>query len=500
MRLKIIAGNLVAVLVIGLIAFFVVRSSVEESLSTQLTADMRRGQRLFDRSFRLSSVEFLNNAVDRASTRELRVVFNAIGEQDQRQRAYNQCQAIAQWFRDPSRRGAPPDIVAVTDETGKCIARDTEINRCFGNQLFQEVPSLREAIGDGRARHDAWFKSDENKLMQTAIAPVRNESGTVIGALIVGYDLSNGVAQGESEVLARDVAFLTEATIYSSSLSGEMVSPLQAQLFGEQEAATRGALSGTPSTVWTTELGGDEYVAVTAPLPMTPSAEVAYVLLGNRTEALALTSVSYLVLGLMALLLLIVAIYGFIIGTQLLRPLEAIEEGVLGVINGRTDLRIDVESAEFGGLAYRINQLINVFTGVAEEDEDGRVASTASVRPPAMGSAEGDGWQGAEFRASMTSPSSSSGEGGARDPIDDPHVAAQLGAEPDEAYFGRVFQEYVAAKRAVGEDVSSIPQERFIKRLQANGEALAKKHGVRLVRFQVQTEGNQVALRPVLIR
>ena len=54
--------------------------------------------------------------------------------------------------------------------------------------------------------------------------------------------------------------------------------------------------------------------------------------------------------------------------------------------------------------------------------------------------------------------------------------------------------------QALGENVSNIPEDRFIKRLQGNETALAKKHGCRKVRFQVKNAGNSVALQPVLIR
>jgi hypothetical protein len=58
----------------------------------------------------------------------------------------------------------------------------------------------------------------------------------------------------------------------------------------------------------------------------------------------------------------------------------------------------------------------------------------------------------------------------------------------------------VAAKQSVGEDVSNIPQDKFVQRLKANEAAQVKKHNCRMVRFQVETRGTQVNLRPVIIR
>ncbi|HJK98522.1 MAG TPA: MXAN_5187 C-terminal domain-containing protein, partial [Polyangiaceae bacterium LLY-WYZ-14_1] len=111
----------------------------------------------------------------------------------------------------------------------------------------------------------------------------------------------------------------------------------------------------------------------------------------------------------------------------------------------------------------------------------------------------GDGG-GGRVPPSPRTPTGASPAGGGGDVVDDPEVAARLEAEDESTYYGRVYREYVAAKQALGEDVSNIPEERFVQRLRGNEAALAKKHGCRLVRFQVDTRGQQVVLKPVLIR
>jgi hypothetical protein len=84
--------------------------------------------------------------------------------------------------------------------------------------------------------------------------------------------------------------------------------------------------------------------------------------------------------------------------------------------------------------------------------------------------------------------------------IDDPELASQLSAEDEDAYGDRVYQEYVRAKEQLGENVASIPKDRFTQRLKGRADALVQKHGCRMVRFQVSTVDAQVVLRPVLIR
>jgi hypothetical protein len=133
-----------------------------------------------------------------------------------------------------------------------------------------------------------------------------------------------------------------------------------------------------------------------------------------------------------------------------------------------------------------------VFTGTEEqtEDEDGRV----SVPPSAAA------WKDAAFADASPSAAKPAPAGTPEEPIDDPALAARLAAEDEPAYARRVYQEYVAAKQALGENVSNIPQDRFLQRLSGRASALAQQHGCRMVSFQVETRNNQVALRPELIR
>lgn len=496
MRLKIIAGNLVAVLVVGLVSYLYIKSNLENELGQRVDTQITNDLTVIQRSWRLSAIELMDQTRDRAAIQAIRGAFGALDQDARRRRSYEAVEGIAQWFRDPSRgRGLPPDIVAVTDETGKVIARNADINRLFNQSLVAELPTLSQVLTDGRARHDLWSREASDKLLQVSIAPVMNDEGGTIGALIVGYDVSNGVAVDMGGTVGGEVAFVVEGRVYSSSMEGAAVTALQGHLFGAGQAATTAALGGAASSAYSLDLAGSQYVGVMGPLAMTPSTPIATAVLHNRTEALAPAAVTMIILLMTLLGAVAVLIYGFIIGSSFLKPIEQIEEGVLAVINGNTDVRLDIESSEYGGLAYRINQLINVFTGVSETDEDGRIAGDGG----GGGSWGGDSASGGQAPAAAQAAAPAAGSG-PNDPIDDANVAAQLAAEADDAYLARVYQDYVAAKQAAGEDVSNIPQDRFGKRLVGNGKALAQKHGCRLVRFQVETRGNQVILRPVLIR
>lgn len=484
MRTKIIAGNLAAVLVVGLVSYFLVSSQLKGQLLSEVDSRIAADHALFERSWKLSGLEFVEAASEQAASEGLRGIFTALDERGQRSRAHARADEVARFFAGRSRAGGPPEVVMVTDADGRVIARNANINANNGDDLKPQLRTLARVLQSGRAVTDVWsFSAGQRKLLQTAIAPIRSEDGHILGALVVGYDMSNGMASREAGLLGRDLVFLTEDAVYSSSFSGSLLPALNEALVSQ--AATQAALAGETSEAWRASIGDAEYVGITSALADATSTPVAYALLANRTAALDKTSPLATILVMTAIGLLIVLIYGFLIGTSFIKPIEQMEEGILAAINGRTDTRLDIESAELGGLAYRINQLLNVITGTPEEDSDGRVSS-----PP-------ETW-GADAVAST--PGKVVPAGAAAADEEDPALAAQLAAEPEDAYYERIFQEYVAAKQAAGENVANITKDRFVQRIQANEQSLIKKHGCRMVRFQVQARGAQVNLRPVIIR
>ncbi len=478
MRLKLIAGNLVIVLLLGLSSYLVVRTQLVSELSQQLKDRIGDDSELFGRSWRADGARLAEGVANRASSQPVRHVFTASGEANRRQRAFEAAQAVSKWFQDPARgRRERPHIVAVIDETGRVIARDTDPNRMVGEPLVGRVRLLRRTLDTGASRYGVWLQDE--KLLQIGVAAVRNDRGGVVGALLVGYDLSNGFAQRESVLLGHDLLFVMADRIYSTSTSVELRDALQQALFSEPLGAeTQAALGGKPTQPWTTELRGDEYIGVTSVLPMAKRVQAGYVVLARQGKHTALAGVANMILWLTLLAAIGVAIYGYIISNNIMEPIEQMEDDILAVINGRNDVRLEVETPELGGLSYRVNQLINLLTGVAEEDDEGR-AVTSSGRWEAV-SAPGPEPNGGPVQT------------------DDPELAA-LAAIPEDQYYAKLYEDYVAAKRALGEDVSNVPQSRFVERIRGNAAHLVKKHEAQMVRFKVETIGDQVNLKPVVI-
>ncbi len=488
MRLKIILGNLLIVLGVGLASFFLIRSALIEEAQSEVSSRIGDQATQLERSWRLAAMDFLAYVRDRAEEPTVRTSLSSSGS-SRRTRVHEAANEIADWFSDPARgRGRKPNMVVIVDATGRVVARDSDLNRMHDKYLSKEVPAIESAINNGEIVHDLWIR--DGKILQIGVAPIRVDERGIVGALLVAYEISKKLAENERKVIGRDVAFLSADGLYSSSMSTGETDALQKALDGPLKSASSAALAGQKRSTWTSTLGDNSWTGIVGPLPMTPSVPAAYLVAGNQSAASAVASRANIILILTGLAALLVILYGFGVGTSFVKPVEEIEEGVLAIINGNVNHRLDTESAEFGGLAYRINQLVNVFTGVSESDgDDGQWGTQDSMMQTDAG---------ATTNASSTASSTGSGSGGGA--IDDPAVAAKLAAVPEAEYLTQVYNDYVSAKQGAGEDVSNITEDRFSQRLKRNAESLRKRHGCKEVRFVVENNDGHVVLKPVLIR
>ena len=92
MRLKLIAGNLVVVLLVGLGSYLVVRTQLRSELSRRLEDRIGDDSELFARSWRADGARLAEGVGSRASSSSVRNVFTALGEANQRRRAFEAAQ------------------------------------------------------------------------------------------------------------------------------------------------------------------------------------------------------------------------------------------------------------------------------------------------------------------------------------------------------------------------------------------------------------------------
>ena len=502
MRLKIIGANFLVVLVCGLAAFLLVRSNLTSTFTSDVEAALSRDQILFEDS-RTAATRLLENLTrQRARAQSIVKVYEipTASEDDRRRAAFAEAQAVSVALEDRGQMGRRPELVAVTDERGRIIARNVDPNVSYMRDLGTEFPSSRFALR-GDCVTDIW--QYDTLVLDAAACPVVRE-GRVVGSLVVGFDISNGQAKSDRTRFGREVGYFMKGKLYSSSLDGATASgtggPAQQMATAVAANLAQAISTQTPSNRFPVTIGDEDYLAIVAPLPgQINTHDGAYVMMASVTQALRPVGATTSIIICTILGLILVAVVGLLLSNHFLKPIEQIEDGVLRVINGDVNHRLEIESAEVGGLAYRINQLINTLTGVEETDEEGgdEGGSRGGAAPPRPTTGPGGGGGGMAAAAPMAGGDGLSvAEASAAAGVD----TAQLAAEPEANYYARVFKEYLDAKRSLGERVDQITQDKFLDKLKASEKSLAQKYGVPTVRFQVAVSGNTVSLRPVPLR
>jgi hypothetical protein len=188
------------------------------------------------------------------------------------------------------------------------------------------------------------------------------------------------------------------------------------------------------------------------------------------------------IVGAVAVGIILVLVGGWLLGNYITRPINMLEEGLLAILNGQADKRFELDHAELGGLAFRIDQLLNQLMGVEEDttDAEGRVSMSPSA---------------ANFNDALSVDDKRMTQGGGEMTMD-PDAVRRLASEPAAAYYSRIYREYVTAKRAIGEPTDHISEQAFAARIQGMEQEAAQKYG-RPVRYQVQARNREVVLLAV---
>jgi hypothetical protein len=403
MRGKIILPNFIAVLLLGIGTFLFLRVNLREKAKKSLKEQMTIISSLFVRSEALHGFELLSSVRKEALSKKMVQVFEPMEialeeglskeETDAkvRQKWFGKAgMAIRQYNADwQKERNERPDLVLLTDRTGVVIARNITPNACpTGYKLSKSLDVVDRAL-DGEASYAIWsvddspFSSEKpNKqfcqlmnagLLELAAAPVWY-GDDIAGVLVIGFELSNGTAQKHAKRLGLDVAVLKGGDVYSSSFQTETARQSLEQQLDSPEVVSQ--IENTlkkrvNSDVFEISVEGAPYFALLLPSAHAEAKDrVATLVMGSQDEATSDLNVLSSILIFMVIVLLIVFVTGVMLANHFMKPIMAIEEGILKVINGEFSYRFDVESSEVGGLSYRINQMIGALQGEEEESDE----------------------------------------------------------------------------------------------------------------------------------
>ncbi|MBI3203995.1 MAG: hypothetical protein IT377_20255 [Polyangiaceae bacterium] len=388
MRWKIIVVNAGIVAIVGILSYVLLAASLGDVVANPAKRKTEVSQALRAASAQLAldgarTERWLDAKI---ATDSVKGVF-AGGTTEARQQAAT---AAANKIRDEAVGDVTftkmaPSIVVFVDKSGVVLGRNGS-NLMRGDKLGEAYPSLMAALKSGNTSSDVWLNRERQEQVLASYAPVRGDDGAVIGAMVLATPLNDDRLSRTSELTSGQFLALSvpggQLELVASSGGGSNL--IDAVRGGPAKESAQKAIDSAGLSVTDTAVGGYLYGST----PLVGYGDDKRAVLTAAVPASLVGSLSGLlwpVFGVTALGLLLVGVGGALLGNYYERPVSELEEGILAIINGKTDLRFQIEHPDLGGLVFRINSLLNALMGVPEDttDDEGR-PSVPAANPAAF--------------------------------------------------------------------------------------------------------------------
>ena len=275
-----------------------------------------------------------------------------------------------------------PSLVALVDAEGVVASRDGS-NLMRGEKLAEAYPVLVEALKSGRAGSSVWINRQRQEQLIASYAPVRGESGSIVGAVVVGTPLNDERISRTSELTSGTTLIFARVNDKGIEVVADSADSTNATVSAASSGPVAAAARAAVSTGNFANAEGVQEKSLFGAIPLDGYAGNAGVLIAavpaERVDGFM--SVLWPVLAVGALALFLVGLGGALIGNYISQPISELEDGLLAIINGQSDLRFQIEHDVLGGLVFRINSLLNAMTGVPEDttDDQGRPSKAPSA-------------------------------------------------------------------------------------------------------------------------
>ncbi len=308
----------------------------------------------------------------------------------------------------------------------------------------------------------------ENRYFVATAVPIFHE-GRAVGAVLVGDAIDERMAREDSDIVGADVLYVMGGKVIAAPLASDLANRLASdpRSVSERVTATFRALDDEGSQ--------DLRVVVSQDLRSLAAA------FGSARTTLFLIGLLVTILAVGVLVWLLRSFY---------QSFEVLDQGVHEVINGNLDYQFPFEFKE--DLARGLGQSLNLMSLVlqgrplpeeVEEQEAGRSSWTSELQVLDSGEA-GPEW----------------GESSRPTVAFDLDAARTLAEEPADAYYKRIYSEFLDARRSIGLPTEGINYPKFLERLVHLEQGLKKKHRSPMVRFAVKTRNGTVVLDPIPIQ
>jgi hypothetical protein len=481
MRIKIIAVNALIVAIVGLLSFLLVRSSLSAATGNKDTLAAEAQNDVNGAAARLQldglrAERWLAAAAAEPATGDAFAKATPGAKADA---ATKRCDDLVSKMKNaPLFDRNVPTLVALVDTSGKVVGRNNS-NLGRGDDLAASYPGLKATLTTGQSGSDLWYEHDNYLASYVA---VHDDQGKPIGALVIGRPLNDTLSRVSESTTGRAlVVVVPKGDVFSViAHSAQQTGTLDDAVNKDALELLKNSLAHQQTDV----VRAVDILVAAAPLPALEDGKRGLLVAAAPASLIADPTGIALppIMGSLALGVLMVIVAGWLLGNYITQPVNMLEEGLLAILNGQTDKRFELDHAELGGLAFRIDQLLNQLMGVEEDttDAEGRV----SMAPNAANFTDA-------LAVDDKRMTQQQGEG-----TMDPDAIRRLSQEPPPQYYGRIYREYIAAKKAIGEATDHIAEQAFAARIQAMEQEAAAKYG-RPVRYQVQARAKEVVLLAV---
>jgi hypothetical protein len=383
MRFKIIIVNATILVIVGLCAFVLLKASLDGVLSnrTQRKSDAERALISANLQLELDGMRLERWLAGRAAEEATRQVFAGGTPQARSENASQRAQRLREAAQQaPALVSSSIPLVLFLDPRGIVIGRN-DSSQMRGEDLGQRYPSVLEALARGQSSSQVWINPQRSEQLLASYAPVRGEGGQVLGLLVAATPLDD---ERLRLVSAATSGHALLAAVSNGSGGVEVIAEgTTSDGRAEVDAMREPALSSRAAA--SIARGRDIFDTTHAIYAAEPLQGYGTrdVLLVAALPGSLVPSVGGLLWPLFAVVLLgflLVAMGGVFLGNYLSEPISELEEGLLSVINGRTNHRFDIEHPDLGGLVFRLNSLLNALMGVPETDADGRTSQPPGAR------------------------------------------------------------------------------------------------------------------------
>jgi hypothetical protein len=385
MRSKIIAVNAGIVIVIAALTYVLLQTSLKDTLANPAQRKREVAQALRAASAQLAldalrMERWLESGTSVDSARNVFGMSTAEARSEAATAEANRLRDAA--VSEPMFAKMAPSLVLFVDDKGMAVGRNGSA-MMRGEQIASQYPSLADSLKSGHTGSAVWINKQRQEQMLASFAPVRSETGALLGAVVIGTPLSDERLTRTSDLTSGQTlvfALVSDKAVDSVADSAASADVLSAMSDTSVASAARQALSSGSVAGADVVLGDRLYGAI----PVDGYGKTNAVLLAALPSSLvgSVSGLLWPVLAIGGLGLLLVVAGGVLLGNYISAPISELEDGLLAIINGQSDLRFQLEHPELGGLVFRINSLLNAMMGVAEDttDDQGRPSQGPSAQ------------------------------------------------------------------------------------------------------------------------